>query len=565
MDTLGGFWTRPEIIDVTSWLSLLADPGDNISLARILLGPCYRLGRRDLYFLARLAGEGNRALRLGDREVLGYALIDSIVGHAGIGELSDEARERVDAFRRTWCELSTIAQRVSLADLIGEIARVSGLALELSASPDAEAEMSLRHLAKLRDLAQAYQPVAGSADLGGFVEYLESIAESDQDEDELRARETNAVRLMTLHRAKGLEWEVVFLPGLSAGVMPSGKTSENPAECWYRLPFALRGDREFLPEETKEGIEQIKEEEERRLMYVGVTRARRRLVLSRAWFYWDNKGSKSPSPFWGEALPLMDELEDCGEPPENPHPVAEETLPAKERPKIVRDDAAIARIDAELETLRELEAARPRAMAWHPPAALAVTAFLTFLRDEEEFFWRYVRPVPSPPSPAAQLGIELHRRIEQQARGAVALGAPEEAELPYDLDLGEQRGDGKAVSADELWANFRRSRFAAMEALMVEQPFTLYVGEGLSLEGRIDAVFERDDGSWEIVDYKTGASDPDPLQLAIYARAVREIWGKEAVPLWLLLRDGREVAPEPVDNLDELLTDAARRLRAFAA
>ena len=58
VDTLGGFWTRPEILDVTSWLRLLADPGDNIALARILLGPCYRLSRRDLFFLARRAKGG---------------------------------------------------------------------------------------------------------------------------------------------------------------------------------------------------------------------------------------------------------------------------------------------------------------------------------------------------------------------------------------------------------------------------------------------------------------------------------------------------------------------------
>ena len=60
-----------------------------------------------------------------------------------------------------------------------------------------------------------------------------------------------------------------------------------------------------------------------------------------------------------------------------------------------------------------------------------------------------------------------------------------------------------------------------MTPLMVEQPFTLYIGEGLSVEGRIDAIFEREDGVWEVVDYKTGASDPDPLQLAIYARRSR--------------------------------------------
>ena len=61
---------------------------------------------------------------------------------------------------------------------------------------------------------------------------------------------------------------------------------------------------------------------------------------------------------------------------------------------------------------------------------------------------------------------------------------------------------------------------------MVEQPFTLYIGEGISIQGRIDAVFEREDGVWEVIDYKSGRSDPDPLQLAIYSRAIEEIWGR---------------------------------------
>ena len=68
----------------------------------------------------------------------------------------------------------------------------------------------------------------------------------------------------------------------------------------------------------------------------------------------------------------------------------------------------------------------------------------------------------------------------------------------------------------------------------------------MSVVGRIDAIFEAD-GTWEVVDYKTGKSDPDPLQLALYARAVEEIWGKRPRCSWLLLRDGRE---EPTPSLD---------------
>ncbi len=570
VDTLGGFWARPEIVDVSAWLHLLADPGDNIALARILLGPAYRLGRRDLFFLATRAKSENRGRRrrFGDRILLPYSIVDAIVSSGEIAELSEEASRRVGEFRAAWRELAGIAGGVSLSDLVGEIARVTGLAHELASSPGPDAVLALRHLAKLRDLAAGFEPVAGSRDLEGFVTYLDSIGDSPQDDDELRPAEENAVRLMTIHRAKGLEWDVVFIPGLAKGVMPSEHWSESPADKWWRLPFALRGDSDFLGPETKEELERLKEEEERRLMYVAVTRAKRRLVLSRAWYYWDTKGGREPSIFWEEALatglvPVTGFVE---QPEKSPHP---EGSVAAVRPRVVvppppLDRAEIARIEPELRTLEAVEAKRPRAAPWRVPSTISVTALLTFMRDEEEFYWRYVRRVPSPPAPAAQLGIELHRRIEQHARGGVVIGPSAEEEEPYDLDPGERRGDGKAVSADEMWQNFLSSRFAKITPLMTEQPFTLYIGEGLSVTGRIDAIFEHDDGTWEVVDYKTGMREPEPLQLAIYAKAVKEIWNRTAQARWFLLRDGWEKEAGPV-SLDPNLPAAAHGLGSFAA
>jgi DNA helicase-2/ATP-dependent DNA helicase PcrA len=288
-------------------------------------------------------------------------------------------------------------------------------------------------------------------------------------------------------------------------------------------------------------------------------------VLSRAWFYWGTVKAREPSIFWEEALAtgLVRVTGDAPCPDENPHPEGSGIADRARvlAPSPLPDPAAIARIEPELAHLELVESTRPRAARWRCPSVISVTALLTFLRDEEEFYWRYVRRVPAPPSPAAQLGIELHRRIEEHARGGVVLATPAEEEEPYDLDAGERRGDGRGVSAEQMWQNFLASRFSKMTPLMTEQPFTLYLGEGLSVAGRIDAIFECPDGSWEIVDYKTGTSDPDPLQLKFYSRAVQEVWGRETRCSWLLLRDGREVtAPRDTAFLD--LAAAIRQLAA---
>ena len=156
VDVLGGFWTRPEILGRDRfWLRVLDNPGDNLALARLLLGPAYRLEQAATCSSwwpnpRRTRTEGAR--RYGDHDVLPFALADSIVDHPAIANLSEQARGRIETFHALWRELMGIATRLTLADLVGEIARVSGLATELASSADPEAELALRHLAKLCDL-----------------------------------------------------------------------------------------------------------------------------------------------------------------------------------------------------------------------------------------------------------------------------------------------------------------------------------------------------------------------------------------------------------------------------
>jgi RecB family exonuclease len=201
--------------------------------------------------------------------------------------------------------------------------------------------------------------------------------------------------------------------------------------------------------------------------------------------------------------------------------------------------------------------------------SLSVSSLVQLARCPKQFYWTIVRPLPRRPSSNARRGHEIHRWIEIESMGQQRLGDPED---PPDLSPEElaERAEGVAPAGPtevDLKRAFKESRFAAMRPRSVEQPFVIALEGGYLVRGRIDAIFEHDDGSWEIVDYKTGrepaaGDDTSRLQLAVYALAARKIWGVDAARLrvtYFYLATGRADTIEAT----ELTTDEAAIGRMF--
>jgi DNA helicase II / ATP-dependent DNA helicase PcrA len=270
---IGGvrFYERKEIRDLTAYLRVLANPDDDVSARRIVNTPRRGIGDRTVEALdwhARREGVSFLAACEAADEVQG-------LGSRAVGAV----RAFVDLLGALRAE---VAHDLPTADLIERIWDRTGYLRELEAERTIEAEGRIENLRELRSIAQEIAE-RGEAGDGpeGLAAFLESVT-LVSDQDELDRDDEGAVTLMTLHTAKGLEYPVVFLVGLEDGVFPHVRSLSDPQQL----------------------------EEERRLAYVGVTRAQDRLYLAHAThrMLWGQSSYNPPSRFLAEVPEALVEL-----------------------------------------------------------------------------------------------------------------------------------------------------------------------------------------------------------------------------------------------------------------
>jgi DNA helicase-2/ATP-dependent DNA helicase PcrA len=528
-----GLLDRPEVVDVVAWLQLLAGDAP-VALLRVLRGPRYRIGFRDLAALAR----ANRLTA-----DLSVAALDEIA------DLSDDARDRLAGFLAERAELGITAGRVPVLDLAEALIRRTDLWV---ATGDKGRENLLRFL----DLTERFAPIEGDPGLAAFVEYLRLLDDSEEDVPEATATGEDAVTVMTIHQAKGLEFPNVWVPGLtgagSSTIFPDPRP-QNPMSRAAALPWWVWPEPGALPtwqtatslREVGDALRRLSLEEEWRLLYVACTRAERNLTLSAAHWYPGPASPPGPSVFYefvADQGDLVTELFRHEPAAINPAVSAMERL--RDRAASVATPAGAAGAPSpvpepgRLFDPGSLRAPPPRVRP-PVPTALSVTSLVAYDRCPRQFYWSVVRPLPRRPSPAARLGTEVHRLIELRASRQLRLLEPDAAAEPgLDLDLDPEREElpdrQLDVSAADLpgalVASFAASPFGALDPVRVEAPFVLALA-GRAVRGRVDAVYHRD-GRVELVDFKTGRQ-PSPgdggaaTQLELYALAAARAWRED--------------------------------------
>lgn len=584
---LGGLLGLPEIADLVATLRVLADPTANAALIRLLQGPRWAIGPADLVVLGRRAkallrdgatastadpdvDEGAMARALARQDHSQVASLLEAVVDPGAAPLSPAARERLGRFAR---ELGGLRRHLGepLPDLVRRVIATMGLEVEVEATVEGHRRARTTQLSAFLDAVARYVGEDPRASLSGLLAWLDDEQAHDVGLERAAPSGDDAVTLLTVHRAKGLEWELVFLPGLTAGTFPTRRSGDNWVKTAAVLPAPLRGDAaqiSQLGDVSAKGFARYAEElqaearrGEDRLAYVAVTRARERLIASAHWWRPGAKTVREPSDYLTAIRAHADAvLVDVSQPGEGAvNPLLEARLPAmwptpldeegasrrRESASLVRQAqarlgdvgpavlarpgdadlaATVAGWDAAIDhLLAEARHHRRRVHDVPLPPSLTASQMMALQRNPQRFAAELLRPMPRAPQPAAAFGTRFHAWVEQRF-GQLTLPEVDDALL-----VEEPAADDEA-DFRELCATFERGRFGDRAPVAIEQPFTLLLGrDGRAhpVRGRIDAVYADGDG-WLVVDWKTSRQETaDPLQLALYRVAWAELQGVE--------------------------------------
>ena len=548
-----GFFDRQEIKDVLGLLRLTENPLDDGALVRVLQGPIVRLDDRALYRLASRRFE-RRGMRLRD------CFEES--RREGFPEMQPRVAEKAAALMAITDRLGGMRDALTVADILNRLLEESGYLrwAELRAQRDGSPR-ALLNLRKVFQLAAFFERDLVLAGIGDFVRHLDQVIDADLPVGEAleRISTADAVSLLTIHSAKGLEFPIVFLVNLRP---PRPRDSERLFFDPDSLGFVMknwRGEKHPRYVATSPGAPAVALAigERRRVVYVGLTRAKDELYVTAT-----REEQSSAEVEVGDHDHFAEILSWALAHPEEATVVEAEQLelPAIEPSVDARNGAAA----VVAEVLDSYEQVRPRAEGTKPRMAPELELSFSDVHDFElcpvRYRFRRVWGVPAPPdellnraardSRSSELGGAVHAAL-----AAWHAGGPE-TDL-HELYVGPEAG----VPMLERYAAHPLAR---ARTLGVEIEFNLRLA-GARIRGLVDRVCEID-GRTVLIDYKTNASldaklrDAYALQLRLYRLAAGRGLLPGGTSPELLLFDMRRGEPIPVTP-----DDAAVETRVAAA
>jgi len=532
-----GYYERPEIRDLVSLLGAINNPFDDISLVRVLRSPIFRIKNSSLALLARVFSEGE----IEDEEKMvrkRYPIYDALEKVGGL-DIEDEDKRALrncrDLLERFFVEKS----RYSLGELIYKAVSNSNYFHYAQSLPSTERIRTLANIKKFFTLVQEFEERNIFSTLEDFIAYVKEVTEQGVVESEARLGEENAVHLMSIHQAKGLEFSIVFLANVKDRAFPF-------VGGIYPL-YAYDEESIILPREERKRRKGI-DMEEKRLLYVSLTRPREKLIIS---------GSTSPQ---GKVSPFISYfLDDKGELKEDFSPLIENRRGKflQERKTWENEIYPLSKKEKEIERLPLEEIKKVIFSSYKSilpqeisPPSYTVTQLATFEQCPLRYKYLYLFNLPPDPGVERGKGEEL---IEESTFGTVIHKTLEEYILSR--KEGEEWKDARLLSkfrslakahgitdreirniyeeeAKSILLTFVDSRENEIGNIVsVEEPFHLFI-EDCEIRGIIDRIDRTPGKGYHIIDYKTNRhkdKEPYVLPMSLYELGTERVLGYNPV------------------------------------
>lgn len=529
----GKLFSQAEIIDLISYLKVLVDPDDSVNFYRFLSIEDLGIDNRDLLRLANYAKRTSMSLY-------------EVVGKMEELRFDVKTKKKIEEIMGTMEKHLKLVNKESAGQLLYWFLEETSLLQKLMGAEDSEAEKRAKNIAKFFEKLKIYENENDGALVREVVDWIELASELGEsplvsNED---WTENNAVNILTVHSSKGLEFPVVFMTNLVAARFPSMERREP-----IPIPEALI--KETLPTGN------FHLQEERRLFYVGMTRAKERLFFSAADFYGDGIRAKKMSPFIFEALG-----ENWGKSGKEKGMQEKKMLGYEKEKSEKKDEREREELGINYLSYSQIEAFRTCPM---------------------HYKLRYVLGLPTAPSSALSFGVSVHETMRDLY---FMKKRPSEEFIEKTLKRNWRREGYKSrvhrekafVKAEAMVREYFESEYdPKVKTMVLEKGFNVILpmkkGERrLKVGGKIDRIDKVKDGI-EIIDYKTGANVPTQkevdhdLQLTIYALAATQLVGEPfgrkpgEIKLTLYYFDGqkklttkrtREQLDEAIDEIYEI-------------
>jgi DNA helicase-2/ATP-dependent DNA helicase PcrA len=488
----GRLFRQSEVVDLISYLKVLYNFEDSVSLYRILSMEYFEIAGRDLAAIGNFSKKYNLSL---------FEAIEKIDEIYVTDKTKETVKKMTDLIKK---HLGLIRKETG-GQLLYYFLAECGLLVKMLSPESVEAERRAKNISKFFDKLKSYEADHEDATVPALVDWLELSMELG--ESPLAAdtdwTEINAVNILTVHSAKGLEFPVVFLVNLVSQRFPTTERRE-------QIPIPEKLIKEVLPKGD------YHEEEERRLFYVGMTRAKERLYLTAADYYGEGKRGKKLSPFIFEAL------EDKALSSEQGRDNTKQLSILEYKPGIsIKEEKVPIHIDY-----------------------LSYSQIETYKTCPLHYKLRFIYKVPTPQTASQSFGTTMHAVLKNFYLKV------NEGEKPADKliinllsDLWVKEGYASKVQerkflekGKDYLRGFLKEEFnPKVKTVSLELPFIVPLiskdkkEKPLKIGGRIDRVDVFPGGSIEIIDYKTGATIPsqkdvdENLQLSFYALAATKI------------------------------------------